>query len=95
LVEQNIVVRLRWPISNLIKGQVYLVDLKKKRCEIEDKDGILYNCFIQESNNLLSKNVYFKIDDKPDDIEKQNVTTKERIDDILKYEKETETNIEN
>jgi hypothetical protein len=51
--------------------------------------------FIQESNNLLSKNVYFKIDDKPDDIEKQNVTTKERIDDILKYEKETETNIEN
>jgi len=37
----------------------------------------------------------FKIDDKPDDIEKQNVTIKERIDDILKYEKETETNIEN
>jgi hypothetical protein len=42
------------------KGQVYLVDLKKKRCEIEDKDGILYNCFIQESNNLLSKTYILK-----------------------------------
>jgi len=61
------------------------------------KTKMVFYIIVLFKNQIIyyQKNVYFKIDDKPDDIEKQNVTTKERIDDILKYEKETETNIEN
>jgi len=45
--------------------------------KLKTKDGILYNCLFKNQIIYYQKNVYFKIDDKPDDIEKQNVTIKE------------------
>jgi hypothetical protein len=71
-------------IKRYKKGRVYLIDLKKNRCEIEDeKDGILYNCFIHSIlfDTILLKEVYFQVDKThtPSGFQKQNVCIKEII----------------